>query len=37
MAQLDRFSEDRLGPEDDAALAAFWGRYLDHPGDLDEN
>ncbi len=36
LAQLDRFIEDRLGPEDDTALEAFWGRYLDHPGELDE-
>jgi len=36
LARLDRFIEDRLGPEDDAALEAFWGRYLDHPAELDE-
>ena len=36
LARLERFIEDRLGPEDDAALEAFWGRYLDHPAELDE-
>ncbi len=25
-----------MGPEDDAALEAFWGRYLDHPAERDE-
>ena len=36
MAQFDRFIEDHLGPEDDAALEAFWGRYLDHDAELDK-
>ena len=36
LAQLDRFIEDHLGPEDDAALEAFWGRYLDHDAELDK-
>ncbi len=36
LARLERFIEDRLGPEDDTALEAFWGRYLDHPAEPDE-
>jgi len=35
--KLERFIEDDLGDEDDDALEELWGRWSDHPDELDEN
>jgi len=35
--KLERFIEEQLGPEDDAALDEFWGAYVDQDIDLDEH
>lgn len=36
-AKLERFIEDELGEEDDEALEELWGRWIDHPHDLDQH
>jgi SEC-C motif len=37
LVKLEEFIDDAFSEESDRALAEFWGDYLDHDGELDDN